>query len=435
MDGARLEVATPLGRAVRTPPVALRRVVAGLAREQALATVVTIRTDRRVHRLHDRHGEVIAEVADDRVSAEPATDEVGGLTPITWREAEVELLSDRPSLLGGTADLMAALGARRSDAPSKLARALGDRLPPAEPVVLPEPGRKGPAADAIRLRLLTQVAAVRRLDPWVRHDSPESVHDLRVAVRRLRNALASYRPLFDREQSEPLRDELGWLAAALGGPRDAEVVHELIRGLLDEVDPVLVRGPVRARVDKELHQRFVTTRTELLAAMTSQRYFDLVDRLEAFALAPPWTDPAHEQARRVLPKRLDHDWKRLRARVRAAERDAEAGGSAADLHAVRKAAKRVRYAAEALVPLYGTDAERMVRAHERIQTVLGDHHDAVEAQAALVDLAGHAASAGENGFTYGVLHAHLEARRSSRSTDFEEAWQGSLRARDKHRVG
>ena len=46
MDGARLEIAVPLGRAVRTPPVALRRVVAGLVREQALAQVVTIRTDR-----------------------------------------------------------------------------------------------------------------------------------------------------------------------------------------------------------------------------------------------------------------------------------------------------------------------------------------------------------------------------------------------------
>ena len=70
---------------------------------------------------------------------------------------------------------------------------------PAEPVVLPEPSSKGPASDLIQLRLMEQVAVVRRLDPWVRHDAPDSVHDLRVALRRLRHALASYRTFFDRE--------------------------------------------------------------------------------------------------------------------------------------------------------------------------------------------------------------------------------------------
>src|SRR4029077_20677976 len=66
MDGARLEIAVPLGRAFRPPPVALRRVVAGLVRDQVLVHVVTIRTDRRVHRLHDKRGDVLAELADDR---------------------------------------------------------------------------------------------------------------------------------------------------------------------------------------------------------------------------------------------------------------------------------------------------------------------------------------------------------------------------------
>jgi CHAD domain-containing protein len=437
MDGARLEIAVPLGRAVRTPPIALRRVVAGLVRDQVLAHVVTIRTDRRVHRLHDKRGEVLAEIADDRVSTEPATGHAHGLTPITWREAEVELLSDSPSLLGNASDLMARLGVRRSDNPSKLFRAVGDRLPPAKPVAVPQPTKKGPAAEVIQLRLLTQVGLLRQLDTWVRHDAPESVHDMRVAVRRLRHALASYRPFLDREQSEPLHDELGWLAALLGGPRDCEVLHQLLRTLADEQPEGLVRGPVRARIDRDFRQRFRSSRTELLSAMTSSRYFDLIDRLEAFAQAPPWTDAALEQARRVLPKRLDHDWKRLRARVRAAgaDDDSELVENAADLHEVRKAAKRVRYAAEALVPVYGRDAERMVTAHERIQTVLGDHHDDAEAETALLELADAASAAGENAFTYGVLHARLELLCSDRAADFGSAWQRSVSARDRLRLG
>ena len=436
-NGARLEIAVPLGRAVRTPPVALRKVVAGIVRDHGLAHVVTIRTDRRVHRLHDKRGEVLAELADDHVSTEPASSEAPGLAPITWREAEVELLSDNPVLLGDASDLMATLGVRRSDHASKLARAVGDRLPPAEPMVLPRPRKKGPAADVIQLRLLTQVAALRQLDPWVRHDAPESVHDMRVTLRRLRHALASYRPFLDREQSEPLRDELGWLAGLLGGPRDCEVLHDLLRTLVDDQPDGLVRGPVRARIDQDFRRRFESSRAELLTGMTSRRYFDLVDHLESFARTPPWTDAALEQARRVLPQRLDHDWKRLRGRVRsaAADGDTESVEKAADLHDVRKAAKRVRYAAEALVPVYGKDAERVVKAHERIQTVLGDHHDDSEAETALVELADDAAAAGENAFTYGVLHARLELLRSDRAADFEDAWQRSVSTRDRHRLG
>ena len=127
----------------------------------------------------------------------------------------------------------------------------------------------------------------------------------------------------------------------------------------------------------------------------------------------------------------------MRGRVRsaAADGDTESVEKAADLHDVRKAAKRVRYAAEALVPVYGKDAERVVKAHERIQTVLGDHHDDSEAETALIELADDAAAAGENAFTYGVLHARLELLRSDRAADFEDAWQRSVSTRDRHRLG
>ena len=108
---------------------------------------------------------------------------------------------------------------------------------------------------------------------------------------------------------------------------------------------------------------------------------------------------------------------------------------AALLHGVRKAAKRVRYAAEPLVPLYGDDASRMVRAHEQIQTVLGDHHDRTEAQAALLELGDRAAAAGEDGFTYGLLYARIDARSGDTAREFEQAWRASVRARDRHRVG
>jgi CHAD domain-containing protein len=438
MAGARLEIAVPLGRAVRNPPVALRQVVAGLARDQRLSPVVTIHTDRVVHRLHDQGGVVLAEVSDDRVSAEAVDPEAPGPALTTWREAEVELVTGGRSLLEEAAALLTTVGARPSDSASKLARALGDRLAAEARPALPTPTKKGPASAVIQLRLLEQVEALRRLDPWVRHDAPEAVHDMRVAVRRVRNALASYRPFLDSNLSEPLRDELGWLAALLGGPRDSEVLHEVLRSLVADEPPDLVRGPVAARIDRDVHAQYDSARADLIAGLASPRYHDLVDHLVAFAERPPWTDLADEQARRVLPQRLDADWKRLRTRVRVA-----AGADVTDdpvghadlLHGVRKAAKRVRYAAEALVPLYGKDATRMVNAHEQIQTVLGDHHDDTEAQSALLELGDRAAEAGENAFTYGLLYARVHARGCNTAREFERAWRRSVRAREQHRVG
>jgi CHAD domain-containing protein len=430
MSSGRLEIVLPLGRALRNPPVALRKVVAGIVRDDVLAPVVTIRTDRRVHRLHGKKGNVLAEVADDRVSAEPVTADAPGLAPMVWREAEVELVDGKSALLVWAADLMASVGARRSESPSKLVQALGDRLPRADPVALPEPGKKSPASEVIRLRLLTQVATLRQQDPWVRHDAPESVHDLRVTVRRLRHALASYRPFLDTERTEPVREELGWLAALLGAPRDAEVLHHLLRGLVDEEPAHLVRGPVRTRIDEAFARQYAAARDDLLSAMASGRYFDLVDRLQALAEEPPWSERAHKKAGRALWTSLDDDWKRLRVRVlRAADEGARRPGELADLHDVRKAAKRVRYAAEALAPLPGKGATRMVKVHARIQTVLGDRHDDEVAQAALVELADQAASAGDDTFTYGLLHARLEARSNQHAADFDQAWQDSLSAR------
>ncbi len=431
----RLEIGLPLGRAAKNPPTALSRVVRGVVRDSELSPVVVIRTERRVQRLIDKSGDVLAEVADDRVSAEPVTSEAPGLAPITWREAEVELVSGKPTLLVRASDLMASVGARRSPSPSKLVQALGDRLPRAAPTV-PEPGKRSPAADVIQLRLLTQVTALRQLDPWVRHAAPEAVHDMRVTVRRLRHALASYRRFLDTEQTEPLREELRWLADLLGGPRDAEVLDQLLRCLVEAEPESLVRGPVLARIEGDIRQRYDGARADLLAAMDSDRYFDLVDRLQTLADLPPWSDAAAKKAGRALSKALDDDWKRLRGRVlRATEARSRGAGDPGDLHDVRKAAKRVRYAAEALVPLPGKGAKRMVRAHERIQDVLGAHHDDAEAQAALLRLADAAQASGEDTFTYGLLHARLQARAADHAAAFDEAWQDSITARARHRVG
>lgn len=105
----------------------------------------------------------------------------------------------------------------------------------------------------------------------------------------------------------------------------------------------------------------------------------------------------------MLPPAVAHAHRRVRRDLEAA-RGSE-GGERRDLalHDARKAAKRVRYAAEVLVPALGKPAERVARRAEKVQAVLGEHQDAVVARGVLLQLGAAAHEAGESAFTYGVL--------------------------------
>ena len=114
---------------------------------------------------------------------------------------------------------------------------------------------------------------------------------------------------------------------------------------------------------------------------------------------------AKQPVRDVLPKRVRHDWKRLKSRVDALADEPDAALRSARLHEVRKAAKRARYAAEPLVGVYGKDAKRFVKAMKRIQSLLGEQHDTV---AAADPVAEHGRPCGRGG------RRHLHPRRAAR---------------------
>ena len=80
------------------------------------------------------------------------------------------------------------------------------------------------------LRLVEHDSAIR-LD-----DGVEAVHQARVATRRLRSDLRTFRPVLDPSWSEPLRVELRWLGGALGKVRDADVLLGLLEAKADAID-------------------------------------------------------------------------------------------------------------------------------------------------------------------------------------------------------
>ncbi len=128
------------------------------------------------------------------------------------------------------------------------------------------------------------------LDPLVRSDAPDAVHRMRIACRRLRSLLATYRSLFDREVTVPLREELKWYAALLGEARDAEVMRDRLAHRIAEQPPELVLGDTVERTVAELTAAYVTAHGRVVKAMRGARYRRLVGTLHALADQRDWKE-------------------------------------------------------------------------------------------------------------------------------------------------
>ncbi len=371
-------------------PDQLREQVRAITRDAELAAVVRLRTHRAESALTDGSSTVL--IALDQVEATPV-----GATASRWREVEVELVDGDRAYLERVAGAIRSAGATPSASPSKLARALGDRVPrPAR-----EPAE--PAAAAFAGYLRQQRDQMISNDPLVRAADVDGVHDMRVAVRRLRSALSTFGgPGGDAVSIEPFRAELKWLSGLIGAVRDGDVLaDELITDIAD-AEPDLVPSQVTRRIRRKLAADADTARSALADALNSRRYFDLLDEVDRIADADP--DPVTWR----------HLRKQARKRIRKADSQlvaAMADGTDAELHEARKTYKKARYAVELAGASSGKPARKLGNRLKALQDILGEHQDAVVAATLLKDLAGDmVAGNGKSGFGFGVLYAHERAR-------------------------
>ena len=229
----------------------------------------------------------------------------------------------------------------------------------------------------------TQIDELRVREPGARIDSPDAVHRMRVACRRLRSSLATFGPLFAGPQAQHLRGELKWLGSELGGVRDVEVM----RAHLNETVAILPvdadLAKVLAEVDRELAERHSHAHQNLIEALNSPRYAASLTALMAFVTYPQWDPKA--APRHTLPSLVGRACDRVDHAAKTAEGMLDLAGP--ELHEVRKAAKRARYAAEVAAPLAGSAAQRLARRMEDLQELLGRHQDSLMARALLDDLA------------------------------------------------
>jgi CHAD domain-containing protein len=233
-------------------------------------------------------------------------------------------------------------------------------------------GAGAPALEQVRRLLGDQLRELERHDPGVRlRDDIEDLHQFRVATRRTRAIIRATRPLLG-EALRPLGDELKWLAGVLGPARDLDVLLERLRG---EAGTLGVDAPAAETIVAILEDERERRHDAVLEALADERYLRLLDVFAATVGSLP--DLAAPGGLRPLASA------ELRKLVKAGRK---LGDDPADdeLHALRIHAKRARYAAELAAIGHGSKAlSRYLDALKALQDVIGEHQDAVVAEAKL----------------------------------------------------
>lgn len=248
---------------------------------------------------------------------------------------------------------------------------------------------------------------------------PEALHDLRVASRRARAALRLLRSALPAERVDTWRDELRWLGGLSGLARDLDVFVDRFESQLREVgaEPD-VRRALLGKPKAERRR----ARAALGLALQSPRVATLVRELLVLPEPPPepregvW---AEGSARGLAPGLIRKPLRRLRAwRRRRPD-----WLTAQELHAIRIAGKRARYALEFFAELLDGDLRVHLKELVALQDCLGAHQDAVVAMARLGDLARRSAAAGAPPVELATIAALLRLEReamAARRREFAE---------------
>ncbi|HWB21707.1 MAG TPA: CYTH and CHAD domain-containing protein [Gaiellaceae bacterium] len=391
-------------------PDELRELIAVLVRDRELAPVATLVTERS-GRLARRGRVVVAEVVQDRVTV-TASDPTSG--PFT--EVEIELHeAGTPHDLIRIARQLRAAGAGESDGRPKLARALQ-----LDPRHREEPENSAGTAGPVQLALGMQLQELIRHDPGTRlgHD-PDELHDMRVAVRRLRAILRAARSVFRGTFAGETRAALKELGSSLGAVRDLDVLIAYIRAETASL-PAGERPLVEPLV-AVLEEERAEARVALLSALRDPGYFALLDRLQ---LAVGGRELSGKSVSLQKVARREH-----RKLVKAVRR-LDQNPADAELHQIRIKAKHARYAAELAATSHPKHVQAYIKRAKELQDVLGTHQDAVVAERRISD-AGRKAKKTSTALVAGRLAQLQVERRKQARKSFPDTWRALAEQGDK----
>jgi CHAD domain-containing protein len=396
------------------------RRVGAVAGGRPVRRVLTVRTRRTVFPLH-RDGQRVGEVALDATSI-PID---GDREPVRLRRVEVEMDEPTKELLRPFVDrLREGCGLRPAGVSKYEAGLLAAGFDPAHAedlgsLLVEQTSTVGQVAFAV---LRTQFAALLRKEPGTRlGEDPEELHDMRVAARRLRAALALFEDVLPVRASR-YREELTWLAGILGTVRDLDVQLHQLDEWEGAVDPQDGRGLEALRSILERHR--TEARRTLAEALDSRRRDRLVAGFSAMLRHGPLrrSRGSRMPVLLVAPDLLGSAYDR----VRRAGKRLGAGSTPEAYHRLRIRTKRLRYALEFLSPVYGRPARALVRNLVAVQDVLGEHQDSQVAMGRLRALVA------ENGtdlppdavFAMGRIAERYAARSAALRSTFKKAFAG-----------
>ncbi|AKK11540.1 CYTH and CHAD domain-containing protein [Corynebacterium uterequi] len=440
-DGGRLELSAELAPPTQGQyevPEELLSQVRALVRDEELIPIAQVDNERTESLLVGEDGTGVAEFCDDRVTAWSL---LPGGTQKQWREWELELsggvagTETGAEVLAAATTVLIGAGARKSASPSKLVAALGDSLAEAPlPTYLSVDPDPETAAGAVVLALMANRAKLVAYDPKVRRDEWDSVHQMRVATRELRSHLQTFDGIVAGEQVDHLLSELKVLAGMLGSARDAEVVAERFEWLISSEDSGLISAEDQARIMSTIEEEYQRAHRRIVRALDSDRYLELLDALDELLAHPPVAvKDETESITAVMESHLDEAYRKLVKR----HKKAVANWDNPELslheredyyHDMRKAAKKLRYAAEAVGSATGLKTKRIVKACKTMQTVLGDFQDSVTSRTKLERMAHTARRHQHDTFSLGLLYQRERAIGLASLDQYQQAYDDIVAA-------
>lgn len=282
----------------------------------------------------------------------------------------------------------------------------------AEPA--PTEEQRTTVGDLVTASITAAVAQMKEHEAGLRAGrDPDHVRKTRVALRRLRSNLRTFGEFLDEDALGPLLEELAELAGLLGGLRDREVLAERLEA--DAKHLAAGERPVAEQVVDQLRTQIAAARAGLNTYLDSEAWPRLLSRLEAVAARPPLLENASQSAAEVAGPLAREPFAKLRRAVRRLPRKP----ADAQLHRVRILAKRSRYAAQAVAAVAGAPAQEFAAAAAELQTILGEHQDAVTTEAWLESLL----LLGPASFVAGRLAGLERAAALHERARWREAWE------------
>ena len=292
-------------------------------------------------------------------------------------------------------------------------------------------GADDPAREAIRAALARNVAKLTRHESGVREDTPDSVRKLRIAARRLRSDLNTFRPLLEEDWAKALGQELGTLARGLGAARDREVTLRRLERDVEVLPPGAPREETLAYLQATLTAALAAARDAAVVVLDADATADLIRAMQAAAEDPRTTPVADRSCREALPPLVGAAYRRLAKRAKHLHLAAPGTVVHADTddawHEARILAKRARYAADACVPVFGKPSEELSLQLTDVTRCLGEHQDAAIAADAAITLGRSSDCPAPAALGLGLLHGVQREAVLAARANFVDLWPNTKR--------